>query len=178
MGIEKLEEVSSFLRDKSFKFKKSNFSGISLSCLKKKINVVVAGATGYVGLRFSIILSKHPKVNSLNLCAKKNIGKKINFFDKRIKKKFPKYPVKKNVIGKKIDIVFLSSAKWGGSKTNKKYIRIIKNLRFIDLSADFRIQNAKNIKNIINKNIKQKDSLKNQLYSIAELSSERIKILE
>ena len=51
------------------------------------INVVVAGATGYVGLDLVYLLSKHPNIKILNLCAQKNIGKKIDFFDKRIKKK-------------------------------------------------------------------------------------------
>ena len=52
-----------------------------------KINVAVIGATGFTGLDLILILSKHPKVNVKYLCATKNLGKKINFFDKRIKKK-------------------------------------------------------------------------------------------
>ena len=44
----------------------------------KKISVVVAGATGYVGLDLIYILSKHPKVKINYLCAQKNIGKKVN----------------------------------------------------------------------------------------------------
>ena len=63
---------------------------------KKLINIVVAGATGYVGLDLIYILSKHPKVNISNLCAQKNIGKKISFFDKRIKKNLPKISRLKN----------------------------------------------------------------------------------
>ena len=54
---------------------------------KTKINIVVAGATGYVGLDLVNLLSKHPNVKINSLCAQKNIGKKINFFDRRIKKK-------------------------------------------------------------------------------------------
>ena len=54
---------------------------------QKKINVVVAGATGYVGLDLVYYLSKHPNVNISNLCAQKNLGKNISYFDKRIKKK-------------------------------------------------------------------------------------------
>ena len=42
--------------------------------LSKKINVVVAGATGYVGLDLINILAKHPKVEIKYLCAQKNIG--------------------------------------------------------------------------------------------------------
>ena len=56
----------------------------------KKINIVIAGATGYVGLDLIKILSNHPNVNLKYLCAQKNIGKTINFFDKKIKKKLPR----------------------------------------------------------------------------------------
>ena len=56
----------------------------------KKINIAVIGATGYTGLDLINLLSKHPKVNITNLCATKNLGKKITYFDKRIKKKLPK----------------------------------------------------------------------------------------
>ena len=54
---------------------------------KKKINIAVAGATGFVGLDLINILSKHPNVNLKYLCAQKNLGKNIQKFDKRIKKK-------------------------------------------------------------------------------------------
>ena len=57
---------------------------------KKNINIAVIGATGYTGLDLVLLLSKHPKANIVNLCATKNLGKKISFFDKRIKKKITK----------------------------------------------------------------------------------------
>ena len=44
----------------------------------KVINVVIAGATGYVGLDLVHLLVKHPFVKIKYLCAKRNIGKKIN----------------------------------------------------------------------------------------------------
>ena len=56
----------------------------------KKINVAVIGATGFTGLDLILMLSNHPKVKLINLCATKNLGKNISFFDKRIKKKLPK----------------------------------------------------------------------------------------
>ena len=46
--------------------------------------LILAGATGYVGLDLIYLLSKHPKVNLMYLCAQKSIGKKINLFDPRI----------------------------------------------------------------------------------------------
>ena len=57
---------------------------------KKKINIAIIGATGYTGLDLILLLSKHPKANILSLCATKNLGKKISYFDKRIKKKITK----------------------------------------------------------------------------------------
>ena len=58
--------------------------------MHNKIKVAVIGATGYTGLDLILMLSKHPKVIIKNLCATKNLGKKISFFDKRIKKNLPK----------------------------------------------------------------------------------------
>ena len=50
--------------------------------MHNKIKVAVIGATGYTGLDLILMLSKHPKVIIKNLCATKNLGKKISFFDK------------------------------------------------------------------------------------------------
>ena len=58
--------------------------------MNHKLKIAVIGATGYTGLDLVYLLSKHPKVKILDLCATKNLGKKISFFDKRIKKKLPK----------------------------------------------------------------------------------------
>ena len=44
-----------------------------------KKNVAVIGATGFTGLDLVFILSKHPKVKIVNLCATKNLGKNINW---------------------------------------------------------------------------------------------------
>ena len=48
--------------------------------MKNKLKIAVIGATGYTGLDLVYLLSKHPKVKILNLCATKNLGKKITFF--------------------------------------------------------------------------------------------------
>ena len=75
---------------------------------KYKINTALIGATGYTGLDLVLILSKHPRVNIKYLCATKNIGKKISFFDKRIKKNLPKISTVKKVKWSELDLVFLS----------------------------------------------------------------------
>ena len=42
---------------------------------KNSINIVVAGATGYVGLDLVYLLSKHPNIKIINLCAQKVLVK-------------------------------------------------------------------------------------------------------
>ena len=88
--------------------------------LMNKIKVAVIGATGYTGLDLIYILSKHPKVKIIHLCASKNIGKEIFLFDKRIKKKLPKITSFQKINWKLLDVVFLSLPNGEAQKIIKK----------------------------------------------------------
>ena len=140
---------------------------------QKKINVVVAGATGYVGLDLVYYLSKHPRVNISNLCAQKNLGKNIDFFDKRIKKKLPKISKLNKVSWHKIDLLFLSLPNGEAQKLIKNLYRY-KNLKFIDLSADFRIKNSYEYKKWYSINHQAKTLIKDSIYSIPEFNKKTI----
>ena len=142
--------------------------------MKKKLNIAVIGATGYTGLDLVLYLSKHPKVKILNLCATKNLGKKISYFDKRIKKKLPKISSIKRIKWSELDLVFLSLPNGEAQKIIKKnYFKNI-NLKFIDLSADFRITNPKLYEKVYNLKHKAKKLLKYSLYSIPEFNKSKI----
>ena len=73
----------------------------------KKLNIVIAGATGYIGLELVKILSKHPKVNIKYLCAQNSIGSKISTFSKDLKryKKLPRITNINNVNFNDISVV-------------------------------------------------------------------------
>ena len=90
-----------------------------------KINVAVVGATGYTGLDLVFLLSKHPKVKIKYLCATKNLGKKISFFDKRIKVSLPKIFFFK-IDFKNINLIFLSLPNGEAQKFIKKNFLKIK----------------------------------------------------
>ena len=139
-----------------------------------KINVAVIGATGYTGLDLILILSKHPKIKITNLCATKKLGKKISFFDKRIKKNLPKISLISKINWKILDLVFLSLPNGEAQKIIAKYYYKFENIKFIDLSADFRITDT----GIYEKNYKIKHKAKNfikkSLYSISEFNKEQI----
>ena len=141
----------------------------------KKINIAVIGATGYTGLDLINLLSKHPKVNIKNLCATKNLGKKIAYFDKRIKKKLPKITSINDIDWKKIDLVFLSLPNGEAQKIIKKTYYKFDKLKYIDLSADFRIKNSKIYKKNYGLNHKANDLIKHSIYSIAEFNKSKIK---
>jgi len=141
---------------------------------KNKLNIAVAGATGYVGLDLVFYLSKHPKVNISYLCAQKNIGSNIQKFDSRIKKKLPKISNLKNVDWNDIDLLYLSLPNGEAQKVTKKLFKY-KHLRFIDLSADFRLENTKDYKKWYLKNHFAKNLIKNSIYSIPEFTKNKIK---
>lgn len=142
--------------------------------IQNKINVAVVGATGYTGLDLILMLSKHPKVVIKNLCATKNLGKKISFFDKRIKKKLPKISSIKKINWKKIDLAFLSLPSGEAQKIIEKNYYKNMRLKFIDLSADFRISNVKIYEQNYNLKHKAKNLIKDSLYSIPELCKRKI----
>ncbi len=143
---------------------------------KKKINIAIIGATGFTGLDLVYLLSKHPKVNICNLCATKNLGKKISFFDKRIKsKKLPKISSINKIIWEKLDLIFLSLPNGEAQKIiQNKYYKYNK-IKFIDLSADFRLNNAKIYKKNYNLVHKAKKLIKKSLYSITEFEKNNLK---
>ena len=135
---------------------------------KKKINIAVIGATGYTGLDLVFLLSKHSRVNIINLCATKNLGKNISFFDKRIKKKLPKISTVKKINWSNIDLAFLSLPNGEGQKLVKKIYYKYQNVRFIDLSADFRITDSNKYKKNYKKKHLAEKLIKDSIYAISE----------
>ena len=53
----------------------------------RKLDVLVAGSTGYIGVQLVKLLVKHPNINVKYLCGKSSVGKNISFFDSDLKKK-------------------------------------------------------------------------------------------
>ena len=141
---------------------------------KKKINIAVIGATGYTGLDLVLLLSKHPKVNIMHLCATKNLGKKISFFDRRIKKRLPKITSIDKINWPKLDLVFLSMPNGEAQKLIKEKFYKYSKIKYIDLSADFRITNPDVYKKYYSLNHKSKNLIKNSIYSIPEFTKKSV----
>jgi N-acetyl-gamma-glutamyl-phosphate reductase len=72
-----------------------------------KLNVLVAGSTGYIGVQLIKFLIKHDSINIKYLCGNSSVGKKISFFDKSLDlKRLPKIIKFKKSYLKDVDIVF------------------------------------------------------------------------
>jgi N-acetyl-gamma-glutamyl-phosphate reductase len=140
------------------------------------LNVGIIGATGYAGRELIDILLRHPSVKITNLSAKIDEPKNISEI-------FPKFKNKINLICsepdiKKIvsicDLVFLALPHTVSMETAPKLLSVGK--RVIDLSADYRLKDAKIYEQFYK--IKQKDkiNLDKAVYGLPELYREKIKI--
>ena len=49
-----------------------------------KLNVLVAGSTGYIGVQLLNLLVKHQICKIKYLCGNSSVGKKISFYDKSL----------------------------------------------------------------------------------------------
>ena len=140
--------------------------------MKDSLNIAIAGATGYIGLELINILSKHSNAKIKYLCATKSIGKSINKIDSRLKKKtLPKISNIKNIKWEKINLIFTALPNGEAQKIAKI---IPKNVKLIDLSADFRLNNSNEYKKWYGINHKCKNLIKKSIYSIAEFNKEKL----
>ena len=53
----------------------------------RKLEALIAGSTGYIGIQLIKLLIKHKNIKIKYLCGNTSVGKKISFFDKSLKKK-------------------------------------------------------------------------------------------
>ena len=89
--------------------------------MKDSLKIAIAGATGYIGLELVKILSKHPKVNIIYLCATKSIGKSIYNFDKEINKKnLPKISKIDHINWNEVNVLFAALPNGEAQKIAKR----------------------------------------------------------
>ena len=138
-----------------------------------KINVLIAGSTGYIGLQLVKLLYKHKYVNIKYLCGSTSIGKYIYYYDKSLKnKKLPKIiKFNKNLLNK-IDVVFTALPNGESQKISKLLLK--KNV-LIDLSADFRLKNPDDFKKWYKIKHCAKNLINKSIYALPEINKNEIK---
>ena len=138
-----------------------------------KLNVLVAGCTGYIGIQLIKLLLKHSKIKIKYLCGNSSVGKKISSYDKTLKsKKLPNIiKFNKNLL-KDIDIIFTALPN-GEAQDISKYL-LNKNT-LIDLAADFRLEKASEYLKWYKQKHKSPNLIKKSIYALPELTGQNIK---
>ena len=138
-----------------------------------KLNVLIAGSTGYIGIQLIKLLINHKYINIKYLCGNSSVGKKISNYDKSlITKKLPKIvKFTKNLL-KNIDVVFTALPNGEAQDISK---HLTKNITLIDLAADFRLENSSDYLKWYKQNHRSKNLIKKSIYSLPEINDKNLK---
>ena len=138
-----------------------------------KLNVLISGSTGYIGIQLIKLLVKHRYVKIKYLCGNSSVGKKISYFDKSlINKKLPKIVKFNKKYLNEIDIIFTALPN-GEAQVISNYLK--KNNVLIDLAADFRLKKASDYFKWYKQKHKSTKNIKKSIYSIPEISKQEVK---
>jgi N-acetyl-gamma-glutamyl-phosphate reductase len=133
-----------------------------------KLNALVAGSTGYIGVQLIKLLVKHKYINIKYLCGNSSIGKKISNFDKSLSnKKLPNIiKFNKNLL-KDVDIVFTALPN-GQAQDISNYLK--ENNTLVDLAADFRLEKESDYLKWYKQKHRATGLIKKSLYSLPEIN--------
>ncbi|WP_440923752.1 N-acetyl-gamma-glutamyl-phosphate reductase [Candidatus Pelagibacter sp.] len=138
-----------------------------------KLNVLIAGSTGYIGVQLIKLLIKHKNVNIKYLCGNSSVGKKISSYDNSLKsKKLPKITKYNKKYLNNVDIVFTALPNGEAQLISKD---LSKKNTLIDLAADFRLKNGSDYLKWYKQKHKALSNIKNSIYSLPEISGKLVK---
>ncbi|MDC1033370.1 N-acetyl-gamma-glutamyl-phosphate reductase [Candidatus Pelagibacter sp.] len=138
-----------------------------------KLNVLVAGSTGYIGVQLINLLIKHGNVKIKYLCGNSSVGKNISYYDQSLKKKkLPKIvKFNKNLLND-VDIIF--TALPNGEAQDIANSLLDKNI-LIDLAGDFRLEKASEYLKWYKQKHRAPKLIKKSIYSLPEITGKEIK---
>ena len=138
-----------------------------------KLNVLVAGSTGYIGVQLIKLLVKHKYIKIKYLCGNSSTGKKISNYDKSISlKKLPKIVKFNKKYLKEVDIIFTALPNGEAQIISKS---LNNNNILIDLSADFRLQKSSDYLKWYKHKHKAVHNIKKSIYALPEIIGDKIK---
>ena len=138
-----------------------------------KLNVLVAGSTGYIGVQLIKLLVKHKYINIKYLCGNSSVGKQITSYDKSLSnKKLPKIiKFNKNLI-KEVDVIFTALPNGEAQDISKN---LTKDNVLIDLAADFRLEKSADYLKWYKQSHRAKSLIKKSFYALPEINGKNIK---
>jgi len=138
-----------------------------------KLNVLVAGSTGYIGVQLIKLLVKHSNVKIKYLCGKSSVGKNISGYEKSLSsKKLPKIVKYNKSFLKNIDLVFTALPDGEAQDISND---LLKQNVLIDLAADFRLNKASDYLKWYNQKHRSVKNIKKSIYSLPEINEDKVK---
>ena len=138
-----------------------------------KLNVLVAGSTGYIGVQLIKLLVKHSDVKIKYLCGNSSVGKNISYYDKLLnKKKLPKIIKFNKSLLKNVELIFTALPN-GGAQVISNHL--LKHNVLIDLAADFRLNKASDYLKWYKQKHKSIKNIKESIYALPEITGKKIK---
>ena len=138
----------------------------------RKLKILIAGSTGYIGIQLIKLLIKHRNVEIKFLCGNTSVGKKVSFFDKSLsKKKLPKIIRFNKSLLKEVDVIFTALPSGQAQSISKN---LLSTNVLIDLAADFRLDDSLEFKKWYKKKHKAISNIENSFYSLPEISGKKI----
>ena len=138
-----------------------------------KLNALVAGSTGYIGVQLIKLLVKHKYINIKYLCGNSSVGKKVSNYDKSLSnKKLPKIIKFNKKLLKDVDVIFTALPN-GEAQDISRYLT--KNITLIDLAADFRLEKGLNYLKWYKQKHRATNLIKRSLYTLPEINGKDLK---
>lgn len=139
----------------------------------RKLDILIAGSTGYIGLQLIKLLVKHKYVNIKYLCGNNSVGKKISFFDKSLNsRKLPIITKFSKKYLKNIDVIFTALPNGQAQKISKN---LDNKIVLIDLAADFRLEKSSEYLKWYKKKHKAIEKINQSVYALPEINNYQIK---
>ena len=139
----------------------------------QKLNILVAGSTGYIGIELIKILLNHKKIKIKYLCGNSSIGKSVSSYDKSLKNtKLPKIIKFKDELLNDVDVVFTALPNGEAHKISNK---LKKHNILIDLSADFRLKKASTYLRYYKIKHSSVKNINKSIYALPEIKNKNIK---
>ena len=138
-----------------------------------KLNVLISGSTGYIGVQLIKLLIKHKNINIKYLCGNSSVGKKISFYDASLKsKKLPRITKYNKKYLSYVDIIFTALPNGEAQLISKD---LLKKNTLIDLAADFRLKKGSDYLKWYKQKHKAFSNIKNSIYALPEITGKLVK---
>ena len=138
-----------------------------------KLNVLVAGSTGYIGVQLIKLLVKHSNIKIKYLCGNASVGRNITYYEKSLNKyKLPKIVKFDKSYLENVDVIFTALPN-GVSQDLSNHL--LKHNVLIDLSADFRLNKASDYLKWYKQKHRSVKNIVKSIYALPEITGSEVK---